>query len=146
MLGFWLTLMFSFYLFFFWIGNKTSVIKRKKKKKPKQPWLFLEVEHFSSDTSRCIFTIFFFPFDVSSKFFLYLMLVEGGLQASCRRSLFTLASYMLIFAARAGNLTELIPIFKASSMDRMVGLYNLHWGFKLPFNLFFLKRKILLLL
>ncbi|XP_048333178.2 protein SEMI-ROLLED LEAF 2 isoform X1 [Ziziphus jujuba] len=45
---------------------------------------------------------------------------EGGLQPSCRRSLFTLASYMLIFSARAGNLTELIPIVKASLTDKMV--------------------------
>ncbi|KAF3458013.1 hypothetical protein FNV43_RR02676 [Rhamnella rubrinervis] len=45
---------------------------------------------------------------------------EGGLQPSCRRSLFTLASYMLIVSARAGNLTELIPIVKASLTDRTV--------------------------
>ncbi|BAT90829.1 hypothetical protein VIGAN_06211800 [Vigna angularis var. angularis] len=39
---------------------------------------------------------------------------EGGLQPSRRRSLFTLASYMLIFSARAGNFPELIPKVKAS--------------------------------
>ncbi|XP_020236006.1 protein EFR3 homolog cmp44E isoform X1 [Cajanus cajan] len=39
---------------------------------------------------------------------------EGGLQPSRRRSLFTLASYMLIFSARAGNFLELIPKVKAS--------------------------------
>ncbi|KAG2371233.1 hypothetical protein LR48_Vigan05g205500 [Vigna angularis] len=39
---------------------------------------------------------------------------QGGLQPSRRRSLFTLASYMLIFSARAGNLRDLIPIVKAS--------------------------------
>ncbi|XP_057456269.1 protein SEMI-ROLLED LEAF 2 isoform X2 [Lotus japonicus] len=38
---------------------------------------------------------------------------EGGLQPSRRRSLFTLASYMLIFSARAGNFPELIPKVKA---------------------------------
>ncbi|XP_061357545.1 protein SEMI-ROLLED LEAF 2-like isoform X2 [Gastrolobium bilobum] len=37
-----------------------------------------------------------------------------GLQPSRRRSLFTLASYMLIFSARAGNFPELIPKVKAS--------------------------------
>ncbi|XP_040374312.1 protein SEMI-ROLLED LEAF 2 isoform X2 [Rosa chinensis] len=44
---------------------------------------------------------------------------DGGLQESRRRSLYTLASYMLIFAARAGNFPELIPIVKASLMDQM---------------------------
>ncbi|KAI4324302.1 hypothetical protein L6164_023854 [Bauhinia variegata] len=39
---------------------------------------------------------------------------EGGLQPSRRRSLYTLASYMLIFSARAGNFHDLIPIVKAS--------------------------------
>ncbi|XP_044466327.1 protein SEMI-ROLLED LEAF 2-like isoform X1 [Mangifera indica] len=45
---------------------------------------------------------------------------EGGLQPSCRRSLFTLASYMLIFSARAGNLLELIPIVKSSLTEQTV--------------------------
>ncbi|KAM5570144.1 protein SEMI-ROLLED LEAF 2 [Rosa sericea] len=44
---------------------------------------------------------------------------DGGLQESRRRSLYTLASYMLIFAARAGNFPELIPIVKASLTDQM---------------------------
>ncbi|KAK6255369.1 hypothetical protein QQP08_012864 [Theobroma cacao] len=48
---------------------------------------------------------------------------EGGLQPSRRRSLFTLASYMLIFSARAGNLPELIPIVKASLTDKTVDPY-----------------------
>ncbi|KAK9288616.1 hypothetical protein L1049_017076 [Liquidambar formosana] len=48
---------------------------------------------------------------------------EGGLQPSRRRSLFTLASYMLIFSARAGNLPELIPIVKASLTDTTVDPY-----------------------
>ncbi|XWS35272.1 hypothetical protein CRYUN_Cryun21dG0111900 [Craigia yunnanensis] len=48
---------------------------------------------------------------------------EGGLQPSRRRSLFTLASYMLIFSARAGNLPELIPIVKASLTDKIVDPY-----------------------
>ncbi|XP_020223321.1 protein EFR3 homolog A isoform X1 [Cajanus cajan] len=39
---------------------------------------------------------------------------EGGLQPSRRRSLFTLASYMLLFSARAGNVPDLIPKVKAS--------------------------------
>lgn len=39
---------------------------------------------------------------------------EGGLQPSRRRSLFTLASYMLLFAARAGNLPDLIPAVRSS--------------------------------
>ncbi|CAL0329185.1 unnamed protein product [Lupinus luteus] len=45
---------------------------------------------------------------------------EGGLQPSHRRSLFTLASYMLIFCARAGNFPELIPKVKASLMEKTV--------------------------
>ncbi|XP_022760830.1 uncharacterized protein LOC111307029 [Durio zibethinus] len=48
---------------------------------------------------------------------------EGGLQPSRRRSLFTLASYMLIFSSRAGNLPELIPIVKASLTDKTVDPY-----------------------
>ncbi|XP_019413638.1 PREDICTED: uncharacterized protein LOC109325629 isoform X2 [Lupinus angustifolius] len=45
---------------------------------------------------------------------------EGGLRPSHRRSLFTLASYMLIFCARAGNFPELIPKVQASLMKKMV--------------------------
>ncbi|XP_022761675.1 LOW QUALITY PROTEIN: uncharacterized protein LOC111307761 [Durio zibethinus] len=48
---------------------------------------------------------------------------EGGLQPSRRRSLFTLASYMLIFSSRAGNLPELIPLVKASLTDKTVDPY-----------------------
>ncbi|TYI61056.1 hypothetical protein E1A91_D10G146200v1 [Gossypium mustelinum] len=48
---------------------------------------------------------------------------EGGLQPSRRRSLFTLASYILIFSARAGDLPELIPIVKASLTDKIVDPY-----------------------
>ncbi|KAK8986133.1 hypothetical protein V6N11_082415 [Hibiscus sabdariffa] len=48
---------------------------------------------------------------------------EGVLQPSRRRSLFTLASYMLIFSARAGHLPELIPIVKASLTDQTVDPY-----------------------
>lgn len=45
---------------------------------------------------------------------------DGGLLPSRRRSLYTLALYMLISSARAGNFPELIPIVKASLTDRMV--------------------------
>ncbi|ESW22420.1 hypothetical protein PHAVU_005G152600 [Phaseolus vulgaris] len=45
---------------------------------------------------------------------------EGGLQPSRRRSLFTLASYMLIFSARACSLPDLIPIVKASLTEAAV--------------------------
>ncbi|XP_015952141.1 protein SEMI-ROLLED LEAF 2 isoform X1 [Arachis duranensis] len=45
---------------------------------------------------------------------------EGGLQPSRRRSLFTLASYMLIFSARAGSFPELIPKVKASLTETTV--------------------------
>ncbi|KAJ7980704.1 Arm repeat superfamily protein [Quillaja saponaria] len=45
---------------------------------------------------------------------------EGGLHPSHRRSLFTLASYMLIFSARAGNFPDLIPIVKASLTEKTV--------------------------
>lgn len=48
---------------------------------------------------------------------------EGGLQPSRRRSLFTLASYMLICSARAGNLPELSPVVKSSLTDQMVDPY-----------------------
>ncbi|KAJ7947504.1 Arm repeat superfamily protein [Quillaja saponaria] len=45
---------------------------------------------------------------------------EGGLQPSRRRSLFTLASHMLIFSAWAGNFPDLIPIIKASLTEKAV--------------------------
>ncbi|XP_055836227.1 protein SEMI-ROLLED LEAF 2 isoform X2 [Solanum dulcamara] len=48
---------------------------------------------------------------------------EGGLQPSRRRSLFTLASYMLICSARAGNLPELSPVVSSSLTDEMVDPY-----------------------
>lgn len=48
---------------------------------------------------------------------------KGGLQPSRRRSLFTLASYMLIFSARAGNFPELIPKVKASLTNLTVSFF-----------------------
>ncbi|CAI9117370.1 OLC1v1018750C1 [Oldenlandia corymbosa var. corymbosa] len=48
---------------------------------------------------------------------------DGGLQPSQRRSLFTLASYMLIFLARACNLLVLIPVIKSSLTDETVDPY-----------------------
>ncbi|CAH1412502.1 unnamed protein product [Lactuca virosa] len=39
---------------------------------------------------------------------------QGGLQASQRRSLFTLASYMLIISAKSGHILELIPIVRST--------------------------------
>ncbi|KAI9079393.1 hypothetical protein K1719_038692 [Acacia pycnantha] len=48
---------------------------------------------------------------------------EGGLQPSRRRSLFTLASYMLIFSARAGDFPDLISIVKASLTENTVDPY-----------------------
>ncbi|KAJ8755491.1 hypothetical protein K2173_019289 [Erythroxylum novogranatense] len=47
----------------------------------------------------------------------------GGLQPSRRRSLFTLASSMLIFSARAGNLLELIPYVKSCLTQKTVDPY-----------------------
>lgn len=48
---------------------------------------------------------------------------QEGLQPSRRRSLFTLASFMLIFAARAGNLPELIPFVKVSLTEKTADPY-----------------------
>ncbi|WCJ41358.1 ARM repeat superfamily protein [Euphorbia peplus] len=48
---------------------------------------------------------------------------ERGLQPSRRRSLFTMASYMLIFTAKAGNLTELIPLVKACLTENTADPY-----------------------
>ncbi|KAI3932854.1 hypothetical protein MKX01_031836 [Papaver californicum] len=45
---------------------------------------------------------------------------EGSLQPSRRRSLFTLASCMLIFLARASNLPDIIPFVKATLTDKTV--------------------------
>ncbi|CAL5417014.1 unnamed protein product [Camellia sinensis] len=50
-------------------------------------------------------------------------LEQEGLQPSRRRSLFTMASCMLIFSARAGNLPELIPLIKSSLTDETVDPY-----------------------
>lgn len=63
------------------------------------------------------------------------MLIEGGLHPSRRRSLFTLASYMLVFSARAGDLPELIPIFKASLEDKMVNFHIITFRIR-PFHFF----------
>jgi len=52
------------------------------------------------------------------------MPVKGGLQPSHRRSLFTLASYMLIFSARAGNVPGLIPEVKASLTEPTVNFFS----------------------
>lgn len=65
--------------------------------------------------------------------FLY-MPVKGGLQPSRRRSLFTLASYMLIFSARAGNFPDLIPKIKASLTEATVSFFT-----KPPFDLLVLQ-------
>lgn len=48
---------------------------------------------------------------------------EGGLHPSRRRSLFTLASYMLIFSARAAIFPDIIPHVKASLTDRTIDPY-----------------------
>ncbi|KAL2506308.1 ARM repeat superfamily protein [Abeliophyllum distichum] len=48
---------------------------------------------------------------------------EGGLPPSQRRSLFTLASYMLIFSARVGNLLDLIPFVQSSLTEETVDPY-----------------------
>ncbi|PIA29757.1 hypothetical protein AQUCO_05800089v1 [Aquilegia coerulea] len=45
---------------------------------------------------------------------------EGGLLPSRRRSLFTLASCMLIFSAKASNLPQLIPCVKETLTDKTV--------------------------
>ncbi|KAL9237500.1 hypothetical protein vseg_012038 [Gypsophila vaccaria] len=48
---------------------------------------------------------------------------EGGIRPSGRRSLFIMASCMLIFSARAGNLPELIPVVKSTLTDVIVDPY-----------------------
>ncbi|KAL0884507.1 hypothetical protein Bca101_008488 [Brassica carinata] len=48
---------------------------------------------------------------------------DGGLQLSRRRSIFTFASYLLIFSAKICNLPELIPIVKESLTGQMVDPY-----------------------
>ncbi|KAJ6289421.1 hypothetical protein OIU76_025276 [Salix suchowensis] len=48
---------------------------------------------------------------------------QEGLQPSRRRSLFTLSSFMLIFAARAGNLPDLIPFVKVSLTEKTADPY-----------------------
>lgn len=52
------------------------------------------------------------------------MLLQGGLQPSHRRSLFTLASFMLIFSARIGDFPGLIPIVKASLTENTVSFFT----------------------
>ncbi|XP_068646363.1 protein SEMI-ROLLED LEAF 2-like isoform X2 [Aristolochia californica] len=48
---------------------------------------------------------------------------DGSLKPSCRRSLFSLASYMLIFSAKAGNLQNLISLIKEPLTDQTVDPY-----------------------
>ncbi|XP_068666859.1 protein SEMI-ROLLED LEAF 2-like isoform X2 [Aristolochia californica] len=48
---------------------------------------------------------------------------DGSLKPSRRRSLFSLASYMLIFSAKAGNLQNLIPLIKKTLTDKTVDPY-----------------------
>ncbi|XP_042478285.1 protein SEMI-ROLLED LEAF 2-like [Macadamia integrifolia] len=48
---------------------------------------------------------------------------DGGLQPSRRRSLFTLASSMLIFSAKAGNLPQLVPFIKATLTNKTIDPY-----------------------
>ncbi|XP_043704999.1 protein SEMI-ROLLED LEAF 2 isoform X2 [Telopea speciosissima] len=48
---------------------------------------------------------------------------DGGLPPSRRRSLFTLASSMLIFSANAGNLPSLVPFIKATLTNKMIDPY-----------------------
>lgn len=48
---------------------------------------------------------------------------EGGLPSSRRRSLFTLASSMLIFLAKATNLPQIIPSVKETLTDKTVDPY-----------------------
>ncbi|KAK9159512.1 hypothetical protein Syun_005853 [Stephania yunnanensis] len=45
---------------------------------------------------------------------------DGGLQPSRRRSLFTLASAMLIFSAKVANLPQLVPCVKATLTEKTV--------------------------
>ncbi|KAL0556538.1 hypothetical protein IC582_005052 [Cucumis melo] len=45
---------------------------------------------------------------------------EGGLLPSRKRSIFTLASFMLLFSARAGDLPDLTTVIKASLDNKMV--------------------------
>ncbi|KAL1202154.1 Protein SEMI-ROLLED LEAF 2 [Cardamine amara subsp. amara] len=45
---------------------------------------------------------------------------DGGMQLSRRRSIFTFASYMLIFGAKISNIWELIPVVKESLTAQMV--------------------------
>ncbi|XP_010457707.1 PREDICTED: uncharacterized protein LOC104763859 [Camelina sativa] len=48
---------------------------------------------------------------------------DGGMQLSRRRSLFTFASYMLIFGAKISNILEIVPIVKESLTTQMVDPY-----------------------
>lgn len=61
----------------------------------------------------------------------------GGLQPSRRRSLFTMASYMLIFSAKAGNFPELISMVKASLTEKTVKSFYLVTASQLSLILFF---------
>lgn len=48
---------------------------------------------------------------------------QGGLHPSQRRSLFTLASYMVIVSAKAGHLLELIPIVRSTLTEKTMDPY-----------------------
>ncbi|CAN8311400.1 unnamed protein product [Cochlearia groenlandica] len=48
---------------------------------------------------------------------------DGGMQLSRRRSIFTFASYLLIFGAKISDIPELIPLIKESLTPQMVDPY-----------------------
>ncbi|MQL74847.1 hypothetical protein Taro_007208 [Colocasia esculenta] len=52
-----------------------------------------------------------------------LSLDDGCLQPSRRRSLFTMASYMLVFSAKAGRIPQLVSSIKAMLINEMVDPY-----------------------
>jgi len=56
----------------------------------------------------------------------YLTICLDSLPPSCRRSLFTLATSMIVFASRAFNVATLLPICKSMLNDRTVCLSEFH--------------------
>ena len=51
----------------------------------------------------------------------YLTSVAGSLPPSCRRSLFTLATSMILFSSKAYNILPLVHTAKTALADKMVG-------------------------
>ena len=58
----------------------------------------------------------------------YLTSIAGSLPPACRRSLFTLATSMILFSSKAYNILPLVYRAKTALTDKMVGMSHCWWS------------------